>query len=146
MFLSLCKEQGTEKFLNGDFSQFENMMCRSDSILKGVLAKSNNKYVGMILYFLGASPYKAAPFLVFKGLYVDPLHRKKGIAVTLMREIHKRAIEERCTSIKWNVLKENKGAVYYYENLGFSSDPDPLLEYTETPDAFIRQIEHKKSF
>ncbi|HPQ50966.1 MAG: GNAT family N-acetyltransferase [Alphaproteobacteria bacterium] len=137
MFQSLCKEQGTEKFIESDFEKFKNMLCAPDTILKGLIAQSNGQYVGMVLYFFGASPYKAAPFLSFKGMYVDPLSRKNGIAKALMREMHKKATEKECCYIQWNVVKENEGAISYYNHFGFSHDTDPLLEYGETLDSFI---------
>lgn len=141
MFSSLCKEQGTEKFLSADFSQFENQLCSPSSILKGILARCENTYAGLVLYYFGASPYQPAPFLVFTGMYVLPAFRKQGIATTLMNEIHKTATKAACASIRWNVVRDNIEAVSYYAHLGFSSHPDSFLEYIETPDAFLKGIE-----
>mgnify|MGYP000160866251 CR=1 FL=1 len=140
MFGALCKEQGTEQYISADVERFCHAMCQPDAVLRGLVARDGDEYLGVVFYFFGASPYAASPFLYFMGLYIKPPCRNLGVAKALMRELSLKAVEKKCHYIRWAVVKENRRAISYYEHLGFNSDPDPLLDYTEDLDVFIKSL------
>lgn len=140
MFCALCKEQGTERYISADAEKFCHALCLPDAVLRGLVAKDGDEYIGVVFYFLGASPYAASPFLHFMGLYIKPSCRNSGIAKALMKELSVRALERNCQYIRWAVVKENRSAISYYEHFGFHPDSDPLLDYTEDLDVFIKSL------
>ncbi|MBL8639286.1 MAG: GNAT family N-acetyltransferase [Alphaproteobacteria bacterium] len=144
MFELLCQEQGTSHYISTDVEKFTHALCLPDAILRGIMAREGGTYLGLVLYYFGASPYSASPFLSFKGLYVDPHHRHSGIGKALMQRLHMIASEKRCSHIQWNVVKENVGAISYYKHLGFDADPDPLLDYMTSLDDFAKALHHPK--
>ena len=140
MFLALCKEQGSDIYIKTDAEGFVEAFCGKNPILRGFVAEDNEKIVGSVIYYFGASPYRAAPTVTFKGLYVAPLHRKKGIAKRLMQEVHRVAKEKNCCYVEWQVMADNIEAQKYYSKLGFEIEKDPLLGYVEYTEDFIKKL------
>jgi len=55
-----------------------------------------------------------------KGLYVDKDHRNQGIGTALMLEVDKWLTETmKCANIYLNVVKDNEGALIFYDKLGY---------------------------
>ena len=58
-----------------------------------------------------------------KSMYIDDLfvkikHRGRGLGTKLLNQAIKKAKEENCKKLRWQVSRWNKPAIDFYENLG----------------------------
>ena len=72
-----------------------------------------------------------------RGIWVDPLHRKKGIAGILFCELEGQAMKEKCTSI-WSIPREE--ALPAYIKYGFVKSSNFFDEDMEFgPNCYVRK-------
>jgi GNAT superfamily N-acetyltransferase len=76
------------------------------------------KVVGRAIVFIRPHPYQPKPVLELLELFVDPDHRKKGIARSLVKQVIEYAAKENCLAVhlvtdKW-ILAED-----LYRPMGF---------------------------
>ena len=57
------------------------------------------KIVGRAIVFIRPHPYQQKPVLELLELYVDPDHRKKGIARSLVKRVIEYAAKEDCLAV-----------------------------------------------
>lgn len=73
--------------------------------------------VGFAFYFYNYSTWRGRPGIFLEDLFVNPDYRGKGIGKSLLKEIAKIAVENKCERIQWQVLDWNKPSIDFYESL-----------------------------
>src|SRR3984893_14364073 len=73
---------------------------------------------GFALYFHTFSTFLGRPGIYLEDLFVEPVHRGKGIGKALLIEIAKLAKERNCGRLEWAVLDWNRPAIDFYRGLG----------------------------
>lgn len=85
-------------------------------------ALHEGKLVGSIMGIVCDELYgTCCPFLIMEDLVVDKKYRRMGIGKALIAELEKRAKEWNCSQILFITEAERKGAISFYENLGYNS-------------------------
>ena len=130
-----------EKFVVKDY--FINMINNQNILL---LYKNENKPIGYIF------AKKIDDKYLIDGLYIDINFRNKGIATKLIKVIIKEIYSLGDYEIFINVLKENKGAVNLYKNIGFIVEQEDELKFYmcynkyKLENASIKDIERIKKY
>jgi len=118
-FFSLVKELANyEKLPLPDGAAKERLM--KDGLSKNpkyfaFLGKSENRYVGYILFFKNYSRFLALPTLYLEDIYVQQEHRRKGIGQQLFNFYLAKAKTLGCGRAEWCVLNWNTPAISFYE-------------------------------
>jgi len=89
------------------------------------LAEWNGEPAGFAFYFFTYSTWRGRPCLYLEDLFVRPAFRRNGIGLTLLRDLARTAVRERCERFVWQVLDWNTPAIAFYESLG----AQPLREW-----------------
>lgn len=74
--------------------------------------------VGFALYFHNYSTWRGRQGLYLEDLFVEPLHRGRGIGKQLLVRLAQLAVERGCARMEWAVLDWNRPAIDFYERLG----------------------------
>lgn len=82
-----------------------------------LVARIENQPVGTIM--VGYEGHRG--WINYLG--VDPDHQQRGIGRALMTEAERLLRERGCPKINLQVRKTNRGALAFYEKIGFTSDP-----------------------
>ncbi len=80
------------------------------------VAETENKVVGMALYYYGFSTWKGRS-LHLEDLIVNENFRKLGIGKALMNQVIQVAKNEKVERMSWEVLDWNEPAIKFYESL-----------------------------
>jgi GNAT superfamily N-acetyltransferase len=76
------------------------------------------KVVGRAIVFIRPHPYQTKPVLELLELFVDPEHRRKGIARSLVKRVIEHAAKENCLAV--HLVSSNPILeIYLYEPEGF---------------------------
>ncbi len=78
----------------------------------------HSQAVGLIQYVIHPVIGAINPVCYMQDLYVDPLHRKKGIARLMVKTLAVQAKTEKWARMYWLAEGDNKAAQKLYENLG----------------------------
>lgn len=92
-----------------------------------LLAKTEGKYVGMAICFLGFSTFSALPLINIHDFMVLKEYQKQGIGKALLGEIERIAAEHQCCKITLEVQMKNTAARRIYQSFGFKAsflDPE----------------------
>ena|SRR5690349_13296742 len=81
---------------------------------------------GFALFFHNFSTFLGRPGIYLEDLFVEPVHRGKGIGKALLVEIAKIAKMRNCGRFEWAVLDWNSPAIEFYRRLGAM----PLEDWT----------------
>lgn len=74
--------------------------------------------LGFAFWFFTYSTWEGRPVLWLEDLFVRPVHRRRGVGASLLRELARIAVEEGCTRFQWQVLDWNVDAKAFYASLG----------------------------
>jgi ribosomal protein S18 acetylase RimI-like enzyme len=83
-----------------------------------LVAESDGALVAYALYFFTYSTFLAQPSLYLEDLFVRPDCRSRGIGRSLMVELARIAVAEKCGRFEWTVLSWNARAQEFYRGLG----------------------------
>lgn len=83
-----------------------------------IMAELDGEVVGYALYFYSYSTFLAKAGIYLEDLYVEKLHRGKGIGKILLSELAKITVENGFGRLEWSVLDWNKPAIDFYESIG----------------------------
>jgi len=101
---------------------------------KTLLCMRGREPVGFALYFFAYSTFRGRPILYLEDLFVLPRHRGCGAGKALLAALARIAVEKRCGSMAWTVLRWNKPAITFYERLGAGPYGDwDLMRLTGEP-------------
>lgn len=83
-----------------------------------LIAEEDGEPAGFAFYFFSYSTWRGRPCLYLEDLFVRPAFRRRGIGLSLLRELASVAVRERCERFVWQVLDWNAPAIAFYESLG----------------------------
>ncbi|WP_424812514.1 N-acetyltransferase family protein [Roseococcus sp. YIM B11640] len=98
--------------------QLREALFGSRPLAEAMLADVDGKPVAVCLWYRTFSSFAGKAELWIEDIFVEPEHRKKGIARAAFRLVAQRALEEGCASIGWNVLDWNAPAIAAYRAMG----------------------------
>lgn len=87
------------------------------------IAKNHGIYLGFIqlaLRFEFVEGTSTSPVLYMEGIYVDPSHRKEGIAKKLIEAADKWGKEKGCTEMASDTEITNQLSIDFHQSVGFS--------------------------
>jgi GNAT superfamily N-acetyltransferase len=85
---------------------------------EALIAESHGVAVGFALWFYNFSTFHGRHGLYLEDLFVEPARRGQGIARMIFRFLARRAIEQGCTRMDWDVLDWNENALRFYRGIG----------------------------
>ena len=88
----------------------------------GLCAEINGKIVGLVHYVIHPTTGSINPVCYMQDVYVDPNHRKKGIARVMVMELSKMAFKEKWGRMYWLAEADNEAAQALYQNIGVKLD------------------------
>ncbi len=74
--------------------------------------------VAFALFFQNYSTFLGRAGLYLEDLFVEPEHRRRGVARLLMTALAQLAVSRGCGRFEWSVLDWNQRAIDFYEGLG----------------------------
>ncbi|MBI2946046.1 MAG: GNAT family N-acetyltransferase [Verrucomicrobia bacterium] len=74
--------------------------------------------IAFAVFFHNFSTFLGRRGLFLEDLYVKPAFRRRGVARALLHYLAQLARERKCGRLEWAVLKWNKPAIQFYEQLG----------------------------
>ena len=83
-----------------------------------LIAELDGNVVGYALYFFSYSTFLAKAGIYLEDLYVEKIHRGKGIGKTLLSELAKITVESCFGRLEWSVLDWNTPAIDFYKSIG----------------------------
>lgn len=95
------------------------LMEKEQKFFDFIVAKNNNKIIGTAIFFFAYFTYTGKS-LYLEVLFVKDEYRNKGIGSKLLKKVFEIAKKEHCTRLRWQVDKENKEAIRYYQKRGAS--------------------------
>jgi len=87
-------------------------------LAEAMLAEVEGQVVALCLWYRIFSSFAGKAELWIEDIFVEPEHRRKGIAKAAFRLVAQRALDEGCAAIGWNVLDWNKPAIAAYRAMG----------------------------
>lgn len=91
-----------------------------------LIAYLEHEPAGFALYFHNFSTFLGRPGIYLEDLFVEPVHRGKGIGKALLIQVAQIAKERGCGRFEWAVLDWNESAIEFYRRLG----ANPLDDWT----------------
>jgi len=85
---------------------------------EALLAEWDGRAAGMALFFHTYSTFRGRPDLWLEDLFVEPVHRGRGIGTALLARLARVARERGCGAVEWNVLNWNEPAIGFYRRIG----------------------------
>lgn len=89
------------------------------------VAQSQHKLVGLALYYFRYSTWKGKR-LYLEDIVVTRSCRGRGIGKLLFEQIIRKAREEKCTGMMWQVLDWNEPAINFYKKYDTQFDSEWL--------------------
>lgn len=87
------------------------------------VAEENGTVVGTAIYYYRYSTWKGKA-LYLEDLVVSARHRGKGYGKALLDAIVRKAKEDNCKQVRWQVLDWNEPAIKFYQSIGADLDPE----------------------
>ena len=88
----------------------------------GLCALEKSEIVGLVHYILHPTTGSVQPVCYMQDVFVDPMHRKKGIARQLVQDVAKMGRAQKWARMYWLAEAENIAAQRLYKNLGVKLD------------------------
>jgi GNAT superfamily N-acetyltransferase len=85
---------------------------------RALIAEWNGERVGYASFFFFYSTFQGRAALFLEDLFVLEKFRGKGIGKSLLVEVARLAVAEKCAVMRWEVLDWNHPAIVFYEKLG----------------------------
>jgi GNAT superfamily N-acetyltransferase len=89
-----------------------------NKIFEAVIARKDEKPVGMAVYFFVWVGFAGAPALYGEDLFVLPEYRGQGIGIKIIQELARIATERECCQMRWVVYDWNEKAIGFYKKMG----------------------------
>ena len=83
-----------------------------------MLAEVEGRPAGVCVWYRTFSSFAGRPALWIEDIFVEPAYRKRGLARAVFSLLAKRAVEEGCAALEWNVLDWNAPAIAAYRAMG----------------------------
>ncbi|MCW8085409.1 GNAT family N-acetyltransferase [Sabulicella glaciei] len=85
---------------------------------EAMLCELEGRVVAVCVVARTFSTFAGKPGLWIEDIFVEPEHRRKGIARAAFAAVAQRAVAEGCAHLEWNVLDWNAPAIAAYEAMG----------------------------
>jgi diamine N-acetyltransferase len=82
------------------------------------LAEVEGRAVGQAIWFYNYSTFTGRHGIYLEDIFVEPEHRGLGIGLAFFRHLARRAVEEGCARVEWQVLDWNEPAINFYRKIG----------------------------
>lgn len=102
-------------------SEMEENGFGKNSIFEFFVAESENKIIGIALYYYKYSTWKGK-CIFLEDIIVTEQYRKNGIGKKLFDEVVKVAKEQKVKRLEWQVLEWNEPAIKFYKKLNAHFD------------------------
>lgn len=99
-----------------------NRLMNSESAVCGLGAFTDGEMVGFLHYILHPVTGHIAPVCYMQDVFIDPAHRKKGLARALLKELAATGKKEGWARIYWLAESGNKAAQALYRTIGVKLD------------------------
>ena len=86
-----------------------------------LIAEKDRVPAGIALYYFDYSTWVSRMGLFLEDLYVNPQHRRAGVAQALLRRLTEIARSAGCRRMHWLVHRENTAAMQLYRSFGARS-------------------------
>ena len=83
-----------------------------------MLAEADGAAVAVCVWYRTFSSFAGRPAIWIEDIFVDPAHRKQGLARAAFALLARRALNEGCAALEWNVLDWNAPAIAAYRAMG----------------------------
>lgn len=83
-----------------------------------MLAEVDAAAVAVCVWYRTFSSFAGRPAIWIEDIFVDPGHRKQGLARAAFARLAARAVDEGCAALEWNVLDWNAPAIAAYRAMG----------------------------
>lgn len=97
---------------------------REESVIFLALSEGQREAMGFTQLYPSFSSVSMQRLWVLNDLFVDPKHRKKGVATSLMNTARELAEDTRSKGLMLETGKENYNAQALYEKLGYKKEED----------------------
>lgn len=95
----------------------KNQIFDPSNSFDAIIVEDEGQVVGMAIYYISFVTFLAGKGLFLEDLYVPPKYRGKGYGKGLLKYLAKLSLEIGCVRMEWNVLKNNKIALDFYDSL-----------------------------
>ncbi|MBY0339085.1 MAG: GNAT family N-acetyltransferase [Acetobacteraceae bacterium] len=86
--------------------------------IRAMLAEEAGRAVAVCVYYGTFSTFAGKAGLWIEDIFVEPEHRRRGLARAAFAEVARRALDEGCAWVEWNVLDWNAPAIAAYRAMG----------------------------
>jgi GNAT superfamily N-acetyltransferase len=124
MISALAHYEKLEHLCVATESDLANALFGPQPVAESLIAWAGAEAAGFALFFHTYSTFLGRRSLWLEDLFVQPAHRRKGCANTLLRHLATLAIERNCGRFEWAVLDWNAPAIRFYEGLGATVMPE----------------------
>ena len=122
LILEFIKELATyekaEDEVIATVEDIESNLFDNSTTTEAVICTSDNKPIGLAVYFLNFSTWLGKNGLYLEDLYVSPNYRGAGAGKKLLKYLAEIAVENNYGRFEWSVLDWNEPAIKFYESIG----------------------------
>jgi GNAT superfamily N-acetyltransferase len=93
-----------------------------------LFADIDGSAAGFAVWFYTFSTFAARPGLYVEDVFVEPAHRGRGIGRMIFRHLARRALDEGCVRMDWQVLTWNAPAIGFYRSIGARGLDDWMVQ------------------
>ncbi|MEM8890123.1 MAG: GNAT family N-acetyltransferase [Bacteroidota bacterium] len=97
---------------------------REESVIFLALMEGSREAMGFTQLYPSFSSVSMQRLWILNDLFVDPKHRKKGVATSLMNTARQLAEDTRSKGLMLETGKDNSNAQALYEKLGYKKEED----------------------
>lgn len=114
----LARHHEVEQYLLATESSLLEAGFGEQAKMGALIAEYNGQPVGYVSYTINYSIWVGRDFMLIDDVFALEQYRGKGIGQQLMEAIRSHALDLGLNCIKWQVEKDNTGAIRFYERLG----------------------------
>ena len=125
----LAESEGRPEAVSITEEKLGSLFFGGQAIGNGYLAFMGVKPVASALVMQKYSSYRGSRILYIEDIIVSPDARGSGVGAKFMQYLAQRALEQGCENMEWMALKDNGGALRFYQRLGAQIDPHKVLGF-----------------
>lgn len=130
LILDFIKElaiyEKAEKEVIARVEDIEKNLFGNNTTTEAVICTSDNKPIGIAIYFLNFSTWLGKNGLYLEDLYISPDYRGSGAGKRLLKYLAGLVVENDYGRFEWSVLNWNEPAIKFYESIGASAQSEWL--------------------
>ena len=115
---ALAKYERLEHEAQASHEQLQSALFGPSPKVFALLCEWDGKPVGLCIWFYNFSTFLGRHGIYIEDIFVEPEFRGRGIGREVFRHLAKRAVDEDCGRIEWQVLNWNESAIGFYRGLG----------------------------